>query len=310
MVVKEEILKAELSAVKKAEMNELYPEYFADMRNNWFNKEMGKEHQAQYARGAGGELESQGKGNKPPKMASLRSSSAMTYNILGNDEVKIKTNCFGLSEGNYRIEYEKQIYPLKSGMPANLDAFLVSGDHAVFCEMKMMEWICNTPGVLRSAYKDSSNYFPSSKNKRYAETFIKIIYLLEAEMAQSFNGRKKSPLHFKRYDAWQMLKHALAIYHYLSDKKFTHITLLNVVFEPSEDIFSTEGKRQYLKMLQEEHQEFQRFLNIIEHSELYHMFKEDCGVDFSIKYISAADFIECLEKTSEEREYLNRYQLK
>lgn len=330
MSVKDEIIRLEKNIVKEGKMHEIYKEYFADKHDNWFYREMAMEHKIQYGRGSGGELES-GKDGRPPKMASLRSSSAMTYNILGNHAVVLKENSCGFVPGQYQIEYEKQLYTLKRGMPANLDAFLYSEKHALFCEMKMMEWICSIPGGLRGAYKDESQYFASETNKRSIEEFCRIIHLLEKEMIScSRIAQNEEIFHFKRYDAWQMFKHMLAIYNHLSAHtaealkerqrqnksidvnmtgKFSTASLVNVVFEPSPDIFSARTKNSYLKLLKEEHEERDIFLEIIQNSGLHEIFREDCGVDFHIKYMTAAEFIDCLEKTEEEKEYLKRYRL-
>lgn len=328
MGVKEEIIRAQKNSLKEAKMHEDYEEYFVDIRDNWQYKEMGEEHKRQYSRGSGGELGT-GKDGKPPKMANLRSSSSMTYNILGNYTVTIKENCHGLIPGEYRIEYEKQMFTLKYGIPANLDAFLFAGEHAIFCEMKMLEWICDTPKALRSAYKEISHYFMAETNNRCAEEFIKIIDSVEKEMIRSAGMKKdERKIHFQRYDAWQMFKHILAIYNHLSAYtgkmlrerqkqrqdidvdmagRFKTATLVNVVFEASTDIFSDKSKKRYLELLQEEHEERDKFLEIIKKSELHRLFKEDCRVDFRIEYMTAAEFIDCLDKTEKEKEYLRRY---
>lgn len=96
------------------------------------------------------------------KMRALRSSSAMTYNIFGNNsKLVIVDNRIG--KGRYKIEYEKQFHTLNSfvkGMPANIDVFLYSEENkeAVACEMKMAEWILNKPTGLKEAYLIEKNY--------------------------------------------------------------------------------------------------------------------------------------------------------
>lgn len=83
-------------------------------------------------------------------MASIASSSAMTFNLLGNHSVTVKEGQ-RFSPGQYSITYEKQLYTLKKGSKtANLGAFLKNEieREAIFCEMKMLEWI-GTPPALK-----------------------------------------------------------------------------------------------------------------------------------------------------------------
>lgn len=79
-------------------------EYFADYQNNLFDK-MSEAHRAQYELGNGDELSDK---KSPAKMKSIFSSSAMTYNMLGNDEIRAKDNNGIFAPGAYKIEYEKK----------------------------------------------------------------------------------------------------------------------------------------------------------------------------------------------------------
>ena len=117
-----------------------YPDtYYNSYSENLFEP-MWEQHQKEYDVGSGGELNPSGK--RPAKMASIRSSSAMTFNLLGNDTIVMKENNIGHTPGKYKITYEKQIKTIRNGRgqrPANLDALLVSEneDELIFCEMKM-----------------------------------------------------------------------------------------------------------------------------------------------------------------------------
>lgn len=96
----------------------------------------------------------------PAKMASIASSSAMTFNLLGNEPTTILTDDI-LPCGTYNVQFEKKMYTIGKGSnPANLDAFLSNEDNktAIFCEMKMLEWLGN-PTCLKEAYLDEKNYF-------------------------------------------------------------------------------------------------------------------------------------------------------
>lgn len=185
---------------------------------------MGERHKKEYGGGSGGELGCLGK--RPAKMASIRSSSAMTFNLLGNDTIVMKENHMGHTPGKYKIEYEKQISTIHNGrgqQPANLDAFLVSEkeDELIFCEMKMLEWFSKNTGILKEAYKEDKNYFLGEETAQ----FLKAIELIEA-----FGTSQGS---FVYYDVWQMFKHTLAIYNYMAEKgwqNYKKITLVNVIF--------------------------------------------------------------------------------
>lgn len=123
--------------------------YFKNYEDNLIRR-MCCDHIVEYGGGSGGEMTA--KGNRPAKMASIASSSAMTFNILGNLSVDIKPG-YGFVPGSYSVKYEKQMYTLNKGSNlANLDAFLYNLDEqeALFCEMKMLEWF-GKPGVLKAA---------------------------------------------------------------------------------------------------------------------------------------------------------------
>ena len=66
------------------EMVSEYPSYCEKPERNLI-ADMGELAKKRYKEGSGAEMKPRGK--KPPKMASVRSSSAMTFNLLGNDAV-------------------------------------------------------------------------------------------------------------------------------------------------------------------------------------------------------------------------------
>lgn len=311
-----QIIKDKLNLIPEEIQDPSYPFYYLDYKDNLIRK-MAHHHKCEYCRGSGGELE--GKGRTPTKMASLVSSSAMTFNLLGNDSVIVKDG-HGFAPGKYRIAYEKQMYTLNGGgNPANLDAFLYNEEagEAIFCEMKMLEWL-SSPGVLKAAYRDENRYF----HKDAFTVFEKLIEKLKA----SENEKGDYEAAFSRYDAWQMLKHTMAIYNATSGKtkdgierrmpgssmagKFKKITLLNVVFEMDDALIEQEElKYDYKQALGEEHDQKDRFIKVMmdpAHG-LVNLFQTDCNAVFEIRYMSAARFIECLDKSEEELYELRRY---
>lgn len=135
---------------------------------------MAPKHFSEYDAADGKEMKS--KGITPAKMASLTSSSAMTFNILGNNTAVMKPGQ-SFAQGVYDISYEKQMYTLNKGSnPANLDAFLSNRDagEAVFCEMKMLEWL-STTNALKEAYYNREYYFDK---KAFDSVFSKIVEAL------------------------------------------------------------------------------------------------------------------------------------
>lgn len=300
-----------------------YPFYYKDYADNLYMR-MGHQALQAYENGSGSETKpytwnGNGKTVKcPPKMASIASSSAMTFNLLGDGPAKILPNS-SLPTATYQVQYEKQMYPLRirGYAPANLDVFLSNETEktAIFCEMKLLEWL-NEPGTLKDSYRDSLWYFPSDDTAVSCPVaafpiFQKVIE--EIELAA-----------FQRYDAWQMLKHLLAIYHYTSITsqkwvdtfrkipsmagKYNRIILANVVNEfPPERIGDISVRDDYWEALEEEKDEAQRFMKIIQASGMAHLFDNNCNAGIEVKYMSAKDFAACLDMSQAKKDYLKRY---
>lgn len=314
-------------------------------------------HFDEYSRGSGGELID---ARTPAKMKSIRSSSAMTYNLLGNHQIELIGPSERLSKGLYKVEYEKQLYTLRNNLqPANLDAYLYqeAADEAIFCEMKMMEWIFNPPNGLKEAYLDLKNYFgfdTEAKESISHTAFINMIHMLKKEMPTYLETVKYEPMmaagkpvlnrngkprkvgikgevhRFFRYDAWQMYKHTLGIYNMTSQKtkneivsltrksavqtkqtvkmlpNLKKVTLVNVVFEPGRNLFMGELKDYYEALLEKEHKDFETFRDCLHKSGVIDAFREDCGIDFDVLYMSAREFSDCFA-VGERRAYLERY---
>ncbi len=297
-------------------------EYFADWQDNVFG-DFFAAHRAQFERGNGNELS-----DSPAKMKSIFSSSAMTYNILGNGEIRAKdSNCF-FTQGAYTIEYEKKLLTVRSGKnaPAHLDAFLLNGTDAIFCEMKMIEWLRDNPGFLKHAYFEDTNFFSDVAEGSDALAAFKALRdLLCAEMSKFKDDNGDDPHHFKRYDAWQMYKHILGIYNMSSAAtkneiaacqtddikmlpKLKKAVLVNVVFEPSAEVFSDSVRKAYCDARTVEHEEFSIFKKYVEKSGVIAVFKKDCGIDFSLELLTAAEFMDCFDLAGR-ADYLQRYRL-
>ena len=306
--------------------------YYARYEDNLFCP-LGEQALEAYDNGSGAETrptEKMVKGQKiisPAKMASISSSSAMTFNLLGNEPATILTDDF-LPCGTYDVQYEKQMYTVNKGSnPANLDAFLSneSDKTAIFCEMKMLEWLGN-PSYLKEAYLNRRYYFtPDYSDIGHPidayQTFNDVIAQLIDRNKLTKAGFRSI---FKRYDVWQMLKHLLSIYNYTSfvtqnavntfsaipsmAGKYNRIILANIVNEfPAELIEDTSVREKYLIAMQEEREEARHFIDVVMNSEIPHLFDNNCNSGIEVKYITAKTFAYSLDMTDIKRKYLKRY---
>ena len=300
-------------------------EYFEDYRNNLFG-DMTEEHLVQYKRGEGKELLDEEK--TPAKMKSIVSSSAMTFNLLGNGEIHAKDGNVFFTPGTYKIEYEKKLLTVRRGnKPAHLDAFLLNGMDAIFCEMKMVEWMRDDPKCQKLAYfEDKYYYFDNADGKDAIAAFKTLRDSLRINMQKYGTDNEYDPHRFEQYDAWQMYRHILGIYNMSSSAArgatakrekgdvrllppLKTARLVNVVFEPPEDAFSDENvRKEYHELQKKEHEEFDIFKRCVEESGLAAVFKKDCGFDFSLELLTTAQFIGCFALGSR-ADYLQRYRL-
>lgn len=272
--------------------------YLNEIEKNLINP-MSTSHIFEYNKGNGHEFFDNG---TPAKMKSLHSSSAMTFNLLGNGPIEISTNHFGIKGGNYHIKFEKKLSTLKkSGSPANLDAFLLSLDwqNAVFCEMKMFEWFEKNHTELPQAYHQIERYYDFASFSTFNSAFIQLIN----------SG-------FSRYDAFQMMKHALGIYNSLyaakvdSDNPLSmvkDVTLLNCVWEVTDPKSLGDHEQTYQEMVAEEHGEYEKFKVIFQ--EIVQLFKDELKVNLNLVYMNHNEFIGMLVKSPQERDYLKRYEV-
>ena len=298
-----------------------YAFYYNDYRDNLYCPLNDKNLRA-YEKGNGGETKPQtiqrnGKTYTiPAKMASIVSSSAMTFNLLGNDTVKI-SNDVSLPRGQYEVEYEKKMRTLTCGSPAHLDAFLSDEQNktAIFCEMKVLEWL-GKPSMIRAPYFGERYYFKPNLNavsypQSGFEFFNKWANVLDS-------------ISFKRYDAWQMFKHLLAIYNYTSfvtkdsverrdykasmAGKYNQIVLSNIVNEfPPSLIEDYNIREQYEQALCEEQEEAQIFIKTMQDCEIPWLFDNNCNAGVQVVYLSAKQFADAIDMTDARKEYLKRY---
>lgn len=262
--------------------------YMHDIADNLI-RPMNERHRSEFSRGSGKELED--------KMRALRSSSAMTFNVLGNESFTVwdssETCVETLPPSRYHVTYEYQIPTLRRGLPANLDALLHDGEGRAFaCEFKFLEWVLGAPKPLRPAYFDRSSY----RHAHVSEIFVPIAKDLELQG-------------FERFDYAQLFKHALALYNACAEGRFSlahTLTLLNVVWEPpnKSEALSKDDLRQLTTMCGCEQREFAKFSEIMA---LARKSFEAFGVHFSIVYLPVSKLISVGSYPAAERERLYRY---
>ena len=273
------------------ESEAMAPYYVMRLEDNLVQK-MAPCHREEYALGAGIELDG--------KMRALRSSSAMTFNLLGNHYVDVTAPSVA-PVGRYKVEYEFQLPTLK-GNPnkANLDARLLADDGrtVVYCEMKMVEWMLGWMKMLRASYLDSDRYLVSRKD---AQVFIDLFRGLvkgEPNRKGSFKTR------FSRFDALQMAKHLLAVYSNLDREEASSVKLVNCIWEVRDAAAFAPYEQKYRSWLETERNEFDDFVRCAQ--PVIELF-EKRGFAMAVEYIPVDRLLACLDKTAEQKAKLARY---
>jgi hypothetical protein len=289
----------DLDFIRPGVFNTNQVDFYLDDYNKNLIRKMSVNHYQEFLVGNGQEFDDN---EKPAKMKSLHSSSAMTFNILGNDSIEILPNQSGIKDGVYSVQFEKKLPTLKkSNAPANLDACLLHEDKTsvVFCEMKMFEWFDkNRKMDVAPAYHNVLRYYDTDAFSVFNEVFKQLVV----------SG-------IVRYDVLQMMKHTLGIYNILfkskmSDGEFSKVdsvTLLNCVWEVTKPDSLGKSKKQYMVMIREEHNGFAEFYNL--YQPIVKLFKMRLQIDLRLLYINHHDFIALIKKSSVEMNYLKRYEI-
>ena len=313
-------LKRKLNAVNKSlnqgsylnqysgRTSESYQFYLKEIKDNLFEL-MNMQHQGEYNSGNGSELLD--KQDEPAKMKAIRSSSAMTFNILGNDNITILKNNHGIQLGNYSVEFEKKLLTLKRAhlAPATLDACLLSEDKqtVIFCEMKMMEYLQPKAKPELDSYLDRERYYDDSCFNEFRTIF----------------DRLKNQDIKKYYDDVQMMKHILGIYNamfsreadcksslsgkYPEFKDVKEIKLVNCVWEISGNQNNGGDLKEYFTILDQMHNERDKFLQQL--TPIKNIYRSSLGVNFEVVYLNHSDFIKLIKMSNDRVAYLERYQI-
>ena len=191
---------------------EPYENYLSNAAWDAYVQVMAPEHRRQYGQGSGGELEP--KNGRPPKMASVASSSRMIYE---------------LSKDVSGFVFEKQLTTVLSGI-ANLDGYLEKEDRKIFVEAK-----CREPYGHKAIQTIKRNYKPvySYLREKMPRVFSCVMEDLPDEqgMHTVFFCRGEAVVSF---DIKQMISHMLAVANEaLRSETETKILFLYLLFDPS-----------------------------------------------------------------------------
>lgn len=168
-----EILKQKFLMTGFINENEIVGYKLKDMTKNFYHT-MSDKTVEEYKNGGGNEL-------RDGKMNMIRSSSAMIYNLLGNDDIFIKNNSY-IPEGLYTKNFEEKyktvnVKAFGKQVKANLDAWLKNDNCEIFIESKCMEWIENSghSTLTKSYVKNTKKYFFQKLQKYLEKLVVKLI---------------------------------------------------------------------------------------------------------------------------------------
>ena len=296
-----------------------YEYYFKELEDNLIC-EMTDSTLNAYIHGSGSELQ-------PPKMYAIHSSSAMTFNIFGNVDKKVKIKAESeLPKGEYGLEYEKQLPAVKS--PANLDVCLTSDNHILLFEMKMTEWLSDhdQPKKLSATYLKDDVY-PNKDEKD-----ISFRGAMQELMWNYIPGGKGNPVKKEyrctttHFDAFQIMLHIFAIYKALHINKYpdeykkindnyrlpTKPKIITLVIGywtvPKKNFFTNDIYELYSDMEGTMRDEIEKFTKKSELKSIKDLFLENFNVTFDVKALRVTDIYGCLEKNNDEHEaFKKRY---
>ncbi len=291
------------------------------------------------------------------KTKSIRSSAAMTYNLLEEGEITIvhpqekdvpedvcpldaeeelrrpKGVCNPLrrilGEGIYSVSYEKQV-PVGNKRfyekPSYLDAWLYNEERQeiIACEMKMTEWLFNKPRTIKKEYLLPEYYTYAEAAPVFTEVFRKLAIWDPKEMPKapktfrSFIGNllsneRKAYMEipcecvFKRYEAMEMVKHALGCYNALrsGDIKAKKISLVNVIWTlPYDAEISDNTNERYCWREWTIFKEYDYMKKLMR--PVYALF-ESLDVEFHIELCTVEQFFDMMETNEDRKSYMKRY---
>lgn len=281
-----------------------HPYYLEELKDN-LEHSMGDAAQHAYGSGSGNELR--------VKMRALHSSSALTFNLFGNDAVKLYPNEHNLTPGEYQVEYEKKLPALYG--KANLDACLSSENELLLFEMKMKEWLFDRKSSVSIRYQSEEKRFPDRAFYDAWNTAAKDVVVDNAKKTVTESGKKAdSPLYIPKMqyvDVYQLMKHILGIYKgmfcscVLPEKKKVTLVLGVWTIEDA-DFFGTDAKAvkiydAYQTCEKEMRQEFAAF-----HTAIAPIIQEFAAqhIQFDVRLLTVREIISALHAENRLQRYL------
>ena len=281
-----------------------HPYYLEELKDN-LEHSMGDAAQHAYGSGSGNELR--------VKMRALHSSSALTFNLFGNDAVKLYPNEHNLTPGEYQVEYEKKLPALYG--KANLDACLSSENELLLFEMKMKEWLFDRKSSVSIRYQREEKRFPDRAFYDAWHTAAKDVAVDNAKKTVTESGKKAdSPLYIPKMqyvDVYQLMKHILGIYKgmfcscVLPEKKKVTLVLGVWTIEDA-DFFGTDAKAvkiydAYQTCEKEMRQEFAAF-----HTAIAPIIQEFAAqhIQFDVRLLTVREIISALHAENRLQRYL------
>ena len=224
--------------------------------------------------------------NLDNRINAIRSSSAMIFNLLGQEDISINRNYYG--EPEYECKYPAIKDKKGKTHYARLDSVILSKDkkQMIAIEAKMLEWL-DTPKKLCHAYIDKERYIKQNDQVSCFISFFKEL------VKDNKRLRQKSSV----FDAIQMTIHILSLYNYccLEKEHPRSINLCNVVWNYDSKWYKTE---------EEEGMNYIRMTNEI----FPDIFKQK-DVNFKVEYLTFSSFKQRLKLSSDRVAYLKRYEI-
>lgn len=284
--------------------DEKHPYYLKSLEDN-LEYPMGDAAENAYGSGSGNELR--------VKMRALHSSSALTFNLFGNDAVKLYPNKQNLTPGEYQAEYEKKLPALYG--KANLDACLSSENELLLFEMKMKEWLFDRKSSVSIRYQSEEKRFPDRAFYDAWHTAAKDVAVDNAKKTVTESGKKvDSPLYIPKMqyvDVYQLMKHILGIYKgmFCTDElpKKKKVTLVLGVWTIEDaDFFGTDAKAvktydAYQICEKEMRQEFAAFYTAL--APIIQQFTNR-HVQFDVRLLTVCEIISALHVENRLQRYL------
>ncbi len=293
-VLKDNFMKVHPDAEFDEEMSSSRRHFYLGYLEDNLIEPMAENHTEEFEKALGNQL--------TYKMRGLRSSSAMAFNLLGNNYISFKPN-ERIPEGKYCIEYEKELPTLKDAEPASITAELScrADQTVVFANMNMTDWLFKSPGKIKDVYFKKENYIHPESFKAFNEVFES---LMDCELSSIFDTNTV----YNRYDAFQILKDALGIYNAFYESQYDgykKVVLLDTLWQ-------IESPKKLGKQAQDQYEAFHAEM-LREYEDFKVKFKPvvqlfgDINIDFDVILLSNTEFLELVEKSDEQLDYLKRY---